>query len=113
MNRNPWHRGAHKRLAATVNRIAYANRQTICLGGCVCHARYIDQCGCGMACGKTLQQHPPTKAGRPPKWSAGHRWAGIVATSLDDYRHEVLGCNGRDGARRANRLRTHTTTRDW
>ena len=55
-------------------------------------------------CGLRLDQHPPTKTGRPPRWTAGH-------VEDDNGNHtghlapEANTCNFTEGARKGNRLR--------
>lgn len=51
-------------------------------------------------CGRTLAEHPPTKTGNPPKWSAGHVHDGVPDSPLLP---EVLSCNARAGAIIGNR----------
>jgi hypothetical protein len=90
----PHHRGRYHVLSRRVTAAAYANPLTPC-----------------WRCGRTLDQHPPTKTGRPPRWSAGHLVDGQVNGPLLP---EVLSCNARAGGklRHANaKKRSHTSTR--
>lgn len=77
--KQPHHMGSHARRSAAVRAAAYANPSTPC-----------------ARCGRTLDQHPPTKAGNPPTWSGGHATDGEVNGLLLP---EVLSCNSRAGAR--------------
>jgi hypothetical protein len=97
------HRGSHQRHAAKVVAAANADPTTRCQA-------ILPN---GKVCNRTLTQHPPTKTGKPPEWTAGHINHGQVATSTADYRPEVMSCNSREGATRGNRNREFTTSRDW
>ncbi len=99
--KQPWHRGPHQRLARAVVAAAAADPSTRCLS---------DRCkGWGN---RTLTEHPPTSTGKPPRWTAGHRVASTIATSIHDYRPEVNVCNYSHGATIGNE-RTEPHTERW
>lgn len=79
MPKAPHHRGTFQRRAFAVRRAAYADSSTRC-----------------WRCGRTLDEHPPTKTGKPPRWSAGHLNDGQVNGPLAP---EVISCNMAAGAR--------------
>ena len=79
----PHHKGSYDRRSRAVVAAAKADPTTVC-----------------WRCGKTLAQHPDTKAGNPPKWSAGH----VIDSHPDSpLLPEVLSCNARAGALIGNR----------
>ena len=86
------YRGTYHVTAQAMNRRAYANPDTRC-------AAIVN----GRPCGKTLAQHPPTKSGRPPRWSAGHPNPDAPTHLMQ---HEVLGCNVAEGNTRRNEPHT-------
>jgi hypothetical protein len=98
----PHHRGSYDRRSRQVVAAAKADPTTTC-----------------WRCGKTLTQHPFTRTGNPPKWSAGHV---IDSDPQSPLLPEVLSCNARAGqlisARKRRKYRpqpplvSHTTT-DW
>ena len=51
---------------------------------------------------RTLNEHPNTKTGKPPRWEAGHVTPGQVG---GPYRPEIQVCNRSDGAAYGNRRR--------
>jgi hypothetical protein len=53
-------------------------------------------------CGLTLAEHPNTKTGKPPRWTAGHIVDGDLSAGL---RPEVDVCNYQAGAAAGNRNR--------
>jgi hypothetical protein len=75
VTKGPHHRGRYHVRSRALVKAAYLNPLTEC-----------------WRCGRTLAQHPPTKTGRPPKWSAGHVTKGQVDGLLLP---EVLSCNVR------------------
>jgi hypothetical protein len=96
MAKAPHHRGTYHRRSLALVAAAYANPDT--------------RCG---RCGRTLSQHPPTRTGRPPRWSAGHIIDGQVDGPL---RPEVLSCNSRAGqalSTIAQRRRIIGTSTSW
>ena len=90
------HRGQHQRLARLVVNAANANPDTRC-----------------ARCGRTLDQHPDTKTGKRPHWTAGHKVDGKIATSVTDYQPEANTCNYAAGATHGNRNRERHTERWW
>lgn len=92
------HDGAHPRLARAF--VAWATRQP----GAHCIV-------CGWPVARPLRPH---STGRPGRWIAGHKRAGVVATSLDDYQLECSHCSTREGAKRAaDTNRPNRVTRVW
>ena len=87
------HRGGYQRQAKRVTDWANTNPDTRC-----------------RRCGLTLAEHPPTKTGNPPKWSAGHVIDGQVGGAL---KPEVLGCNSSAGATMGNLKRLNPMSRAW
>jgi hypothetical protein len=91
------HRGTYHRRSLALVAQAYANPDTRC-----------------AYCGKTLAQHPRTRTGRLPRWSAGHVVKGQVDGALVP---EVLSCNvrreneHRNAVTRGNASRKHTRRR--
>jgi hypothetical protein len=79
----PHHRGTYHQRSRALVAAAYANLDT--------------RCG---RCGRRLHEHPPTRTGNPPRWSAGHINDGQINGPL---RPEVLSCNSRAGAPLGNR----------
>jgi hypothetical protein len=79
----PHHKGRYHQASRALVAAAYANPDTRC-----------------WRCDKTLAQHPNTKTGNPPRWSAGHVIDGQINGPL---RPEVLSCNSRAGAVIGNR----------
>lgn len=91
-------RNARHTEAVAVTTAAYANPDTLC---CSCH-RPLHQCG--------PNGDGRNRNGTPCTWDAEHpdgRWPGTA------LRAGCSHCNRRDGATRGNRMRSHTTTRDW
>jgi hypothetical protein len=81
----PHHSGSYSRRAAAVRAYANANPDTRC-----------------WRCGRTLQQHPPHRNGRPPTWHAGHVIDGQIGGLL---KPEASTCNKSAGASYGNRTR--------
>ena len=81
----PHHRGRYHQQSRALVAAAYADPNTRC-----------------AKCGRTLAQHPPTKTGNPPRWSAGHVIDGQINGPLQP---EVLSCNSRAGAALGNHQR--------
>lgn len=94
--KQPWHRGAHQRLARIIVDAANANPNTRC-----------------ARCGRTLTEHPPAKTGRPARWTAGHKQDSRIATSIRDYQPEADTCNSSAGATYGNRNREPHTETWW
>lgn len=86
----PHHQGTFHRRSLAVVATANADPTAVC-----------------WRCGRTLHQHPPTRTGNPPKWSAGHIIDGQVDGPLLP---EVLSCNSRAGQHLATRRRRQPTT---
>ena len=64
-------------------------------------------------CGRTLAQHPPTKTGKPPQWTAGHIRDSDPTSPL---KPEATTCNYSAGGVLGNqrqKLRKLNTTRQW
>lgn len=91
--KGPHHRGDYHVRSAQVRAAAYANPATPC-----------------WRCGRTLEQHPPTKTGNPPRWSAGHLRDGDPQSPLLP---EVLSCNARAGAPIGNRSPLRRKSAAW
>lgn len=105
------HRGIHQVLSRQCTDKAYANPDTRCMAHCICGAPHITACTCGRACGLRLDQHPPTRTGKPPSWDAGHPNSGI---EQGVRRPEVARCNRASGASEGNRRRLKLIpTRQW
>lgn len=60
-------------------------------------------------CGRTLAEHPATRRGNPPRWSAGHIIDSDPASPLAP---EVLTCNASAGATYGNAKR-EPHSEDW
>jgi hypothetical protein len=89
----PHHKGNYHVRSRAVVAAAKADPTTVC-----------------WRCGKTLHQHPDTKTGNPPKWSAGHLRDGDPTSPLLP---EVLSCNARAGAILANRSPLRRKSAAW
>lgn len=92
---SPLYAGDYQRRARAVRARANADSATQC--------EYIDEHG--HRCGRTLAQHPPTRSGRPPRWSAGHP-DGEHGNPRAVLVPQVLGCNL---AERNERINAHPT----
>jgi len=71
-------------------------------------AAYADPDTRCWRCGRTLDQHPPHKTGKPPHWTAGHVRDGDPTSPL---LAEASTCNYAAGARLGNRRRRHRSLR--
>jgi hypothetical protein len=89
----PHHRGAYVARARAVRAAANANPNTRC-----------------WRCGHTLDHHPNTKTGRPPRWTAGHVRDGDPTSPLLP---EADVCNYAAGAHRTNELRANPRSCNW
>lgn len=99
----PHHRGAHQRLARELVQAANRNPHTQCQAD-----------GCKGWGRRTLAEHPNTKTGRKPRWTAGHKVPGKIAHSINDYRPEVDVCGYSDGATLRNtRRQAEPHTEQW
>lgn len=87
MPKAPHHKGTYHRRSRALVAAANADPTTRC-----------------WRCGRTLTEHPPTKSGNPPKWSAGHLIDGQAEGPLAP---EVLSCNSSAGARLSNQRAAH------
>ena len=65
-------------------------------------AAYADPLTLCWRCGRTLDQHPPHKTGKPATWTAGHV---IDSDPTSPLLPEASTCNKSAGARYGNRLR--------
>lgn len=96
----PHHRDSHQRRAQAVVAAANANPHTVC---------WRD--------GLTLAEHPPTKTGRPPRWTAGHVEDEHGNLVVINGRYLLLPeadvCNYREGAAKGNRRRANPQSRQW
>lgn len=81
----PHHAGTYGRDAAQVRAQAYANPTTQC-----------------WRCHRTLDQIPPHRTGRAPRWTSGHVIDGQVGGAMLP---ECSVCATSTGAARGNRLR--------
>ena len=61
-------------------------------------------------CGRTLQQHPPHKNGKPPKWTAGHI---IDSDPTSPLAPEASTCNYTAGAHLPHPPPPQRTTQHW
>ena len=85
MAKAPHHSGSYHRRAMALRAAANADPGTRC-----------------WRCGRTLAEHPPTKTGRAPRWTAGH---------VEDRNGNLTGelapepdvCNFTEGARKLQR----------
>ena len=84
------YKGSYHVRARAIRRAAYMNPATTC-----------------WRCGRTLNQHPNTKTGQPPRWTAGHV---IDGDPLSPLLPEVQVCNYSAGGKLPH---TVTTTRRW
>jgi hypothetical protein len=90
----PHHRGSYHVTAARVRAAANADPNTRC-----------------WRCGRTLNQHPPHRNGKPATWQAGHTTDSQVGGHLAP---EASTCNTIAGARYGNQLRKpRRTTLTW
>jgi hypothetical protein len=82
--RKAHHAGTYQTQAKRVVDAAYANPYTRC-----------------WRCGLTLAEAPPTRAGKPQRWTAGHTVPGLVGANADDgtLLAEHASCNYAAGAR--------------
>lgn len=90
------HRGNYPAMARAIRDAANANPTTRC-----------------WRCGRTLDQHPTHRNGKPAQWTAGHINDGQVDGPLAP---EVSTCNYSAGAALGNeRMRTRevNASRDW
>jgi len=91
--RAPHHSGTYAARARHIRAIANANPMTVC-----------------WRCGHTLSQHPNTKTGKAPRWTAGHIRDGDTTSPLMP---EVDVCNYSAGASRTNELRANPRSTHW
>ena len=63
-------------------------------------AAYADLTTRCWRCGRTLDQHPPHKTGKPARWTAGHV---IDSDPTSPLLPEASTCNYREGAKLGNR----------
>lgn len=90
------HRGTYARQARLVRDAANRNPNTTC-----------------WRCGRTLDQHPPHKTGKPATWTAGHINDGQAGGPLAP---EASTCNYSAGTRLRNeraKTRKLNASRDW
>lgn len=90
--RDPHYRGDYDARARRLTRAAAADPFTRC-----------------WRCGRTLQDHPPHKTGRPARWTAGHVLDGNPASPLLP---EASTCNYTAGAELGQR-KALGSTRTW
>lgn len=98
----------HRRIAPLVTRAANANPHATC-----------------WRCGHPLDQHPPHKTGRPPRWTAGHldhdatpdqRWRFAHHPNVIRIQHlasEASTCNYTAGTTKLNKLKANPRSRHW
>lgn len=93
MAHKKYHAGNHPRLAAQVTAAADANPEYRC-----------------PLCGLTKAQGIKAYGHTAGQWDAGHRRAGQVAASVDDYEAQHAHCNR---SKDANRTRYRKHSRQW
>ena len=94
MSTYQWRRGDYQRRARAIKLTAHSDPTT----------------RCGL-CGRTLDQHPHTKTGNPPTWTADHIRPGDETSPLQAA---VWSCNSSAGASMGNRRRIGLeTTVNW
>lgn len=85
MSKKPWHAGSYHVTSRRIREQAAADPLTQC-----------------WRCGRTLDQHPPHKTGKPARWTAGHV---VDSDPTSPLLPEASTCNKSAGARYGNRLR--------
>lgn len=91
---DPLYNAHFRRTSAIMRAVANHNPRTIC-----------------AFCGHTLDQHPPTRTGKPQHWEVDHERPGDPTSPL---RIAASSCNRTAGAAHGNRLRVGlVTTRQW
>ena len=86
------YRGSYETRARAIRRAAHMNPNTRC-----------------WRCGRTLAEHPPTRTGKPPTWTAGHI---LDSNPNSPLAAEANVCNYAAGADLRNKGPVNTT-RTW